>query len=127
MKPVMLHTPFVRPSLVSASFVSVGTLILVMMRWIEQIGVPLDPDCLYGTTPPPSRQEQDDSLAGDTSEIATKANVHVNELDLGGFSQLSVVEEMLDRGMGLDAGLQGIAMTRCDTAGIFTVDCPLSL
>lgn len=36
----------------------------------------------------------------------------VNEADLGGFAQLSVVEAMLDRGEGSEAGLQGVALTR---------------
>ncbi|CAM9165037.1 unnamed protein product [Ectocarpus sp. 4 AP-2014] len=36
----------------------------------------------------------------------------VDESDLGGFSQLAVIEPMLDRGEGLEAGLQGVALTR---------------
>lgn len=70
-----------------------------------QIDVPLDPACLYGTFPLPRQQHQSEM---DTSPGASE----VNEEDLGGFSQLSVVEGMLDRGEGLEAGLQGVAMTR---------------
>ena len=77
-----------------------------------QIGVPLDPACLYGTSPPPSQEQQitpevAEATAGDDSEADA-----VNEDDLGGFPQLSVVEAMLDKGQGLEAGLQGVAMTR---------------
>lgn len=36
----------------------------------------------------------------------------MNEDNLGISSQLALVERMLDDGMGLEAGLQGIAMTR---------------
>lgn len=44
----------------------------------------------------------------DTGEDSTI----VDEADLGGFAQLAVIEPMLDRGEGLEAGLHGVAMTR---------------
>ncbi|CAM9377533.1 unnamed protein product, partial [Scytosiphon promiscuus] len=93
----------------------------VAMRRVleEQIGVPLDPDCLYGTAVAPSQQdgegprsEQRATSAGDAACSSGPAAEDVDETDLGGFSQLSVVEGMLDRGQGLDAGLQGVAMTK---------------
>lgn len=87
-----------------------------------QIGVPLDPACLYGTSPAPSQQEekekqavmscrdnQGSSIVGDGVSMV---NVGIDEGDLGGFAQLSVVEAMLSRGQGREAGLQGVAMTR---------------
>lgn len=78
----------------------------------------VDPASLYGTDPPQS-QGRDASrniltkgaehTVEDTSEADSET---VDEADLGGFAQLSVVEAMLDRGQGLEAGLQGVAMTR---------------
>eukprot|EP00903_Cladosiphon_okamuranus_P014927 g13820.t2 len=81
----------------------------------EQIGVLLDPTCLYGTSPPLSQQqyEQDELRSASNSlSDASAGGSAVNEEDLGSLSQLSVVEAMLDRGLGLEAGLQGVAMTR---------------
>lgn len=81
---------------------------------LAQIGVPLDPACLYGTSPPPSQQQQGKESQFSMAEVSDAADgsLTVNEDDLGGFSQLSVVEAMLDRDQGLEAGLQGVAMTR---------------
>ncbi|CAN0109706.1 unnamed protein product [Ectocarpus sp. 6 AP-2014] len=85
----------------------------VAMRAVleEQIGVPLDPDCLYGTSPPPSQKQAGEAMAVDAMETGEDFSL-VDESDLGGFSQLAVIEPMLDRGEGLEAGLQGVAMTR---------------
>ncbi|CAM9144992.1 unnamed protein product, partial [Ectocarpus sp. 8 AP-2014] len=77
----------------------------------EQIGVPLDPECLYGTSPPPSQEHAEEAIAVNAMETGEDSSL-VDESDLGGFSQLAVVEPMLDRGEGLEAGLQGVAMTR---------------
>lgn len=95
------HSSRLPARLLYLSFVLTPLLLFVHL----QIGVPIDPACLYGTSPPLSRQEP-------SAEGALADGVDVNEEDLGGFSQLSVVEGMLDRGQGLQAGLQGVAMTR---------------
>lgn len=88
--------------------------VCIFLWMFLQIGVPLDPACLYGTSPPPSQQQQEvqvQSSATATSNLAAGSD-GVNEADLGSFLQLSVVEDMLDKGQGLEAGLQGVAMTR---------------
>lgn len=78
----------------------------------------VDPASLYGTGPTPS-QARDASRgiptkgAEHTVEDNSEADSEiVDEADLGVFAQLSVVEAMLDKGQGLEAGLQGVAMTR---------------
>lgn len=73
--------------------------------------MPLDPDCLYGTSPPPSQQHTAEAIAVTAMDTGRDSSV-VDESDLGGFSQLAAIEPMLDRGEGLGAGLQGVAMTR---------------
>ncbi len=87
---------------------------VIFCPWRLQIGVPLDPACLYGTSPAPSQEQQIKLASPETAADADDAESAdaVNEDDLGGFSQLSVVETMLDKGQGLEAGLQGVAMTR---------------
>ncbi|CAB1097866.1 unnamed protein product [Ectocarpus sp. CCAP 1310/34] len=77
----------------------------------EQIGVPLDPDCLYGTSPPPSQPHTGEAMLVNAMETGEVSSV-VDESDLGGFSQLAIIEPILDRGGGIEAGLQGVAMTR---------------
>lgn len=90
-----------------------------LLPLVPQIGVPLDPNCLYGTVPALSQQGKEQQqatstapVAGDVSSSSGSSAGDVDERDLGGFSQLVVVESMLDRGDGLEAGLQGVAMTR---------------
>lgn len=80
----------------------------------------MDPLLLYATSRPTSKENQqvDRSLdkatvdATGDGDAMVDEDENVNEADLGGFAQLSVVEGMLDRGQGLEAGLQGVAMTR---------------
>lgn len=81
---------------------------------------------LYATSRPTSTNENqqidrsekantsDEVGDSDSAMVDADDNVEneVDEADLGGFAQLSVVEAMLDRGQGLEAGLQGVAMTR---------------
>lgn len=86
-----------------------------------QIGVHVDPLLLYATSQSTSNENQEVDRSKDKSTVSATgvgdgammdADDNVNEADLGGFAQLSVVEGMLDGGLGLEAGLQGVAMTR---------------
>lgn len=100
----------------------VPPLLLSTTVFFCQIGVPVDPLLLYATSRPTSNENQqvdrssekatEDAAGGDGDSTMVDADENVNEADLGGFAQLSVVEGMLDRGQGLEAGLQGVAMTR---------------
>ena len=85
-----------------------------------QIGVTVDPLLLYATSAP-SNENQQVHRSSERAERASTVDAvdemvdegqNVNEADLVGFAQLSVVEGMLDRGEGREAGLQGVAMTR---------------
>ncbi|CAN0509085.1 unnamed protein product, partial [Ectocarpus sp. 12 AP-2014] len=60
---------------------------------------------------PPSQQHTGEGTPVNAMEAGQDYPL-VNHSDLGGFSQLAVIELMLDRGEGLEAGLQGVAMTR---------------
>lgn len=61
---------------------------------------------MYGTLSSTSTEHED------VSDGDAMVEDGVDESDLGGFAQLAVVESMLDKGQGLEAGLQGVAMTR---------------
>ena len=88
--------------------------------FVGQIGVPVDPLLLYATSRSTSNENQQVNCSMDKTTVNATGDGgtamidadDVNEADLGGFAQLSVVEGMLDRGLGLEAGLQGVAMTR---------------
>ena len=78
------------------------------------MGVPIDPGSLYGASQNTSNSsgEIGDHDATGQMEAMVSEPVSVDEADLGGVAQLSVVEAMLRMGKGKEAGLNGVAMTR---------------
>lgn len=75
-----------------------------------QVGVALDVPALYGGTQPSVESvEQTDQ---DFAENADSEAPPVDQSDLGGVEQLKMVEVLLAKGAGLEAGLKGVAMTR---------------
>lgn len=130
----VLYQPFTNPTVIAnhrrplPTAPALSSFLSGFPFFFGQIGIPVDPLLLYATSRPASNENQQidrsekgkgttNAVGDGNGDIAMadaddNVNVNVNEADLGGFEQLSVVEAMLDRGHGLEAGLQGVAMTR---------------